>query len=101
MTTFVSKTFTPRQYEMMEFIRKGTPDGEFVDIDQLMEAFGIRTKQAMQSALKKLIKDGVIEKGETVPRRNAFRRLYKLRPLGYLYLTSDPDVEIVELLKES
>jgi hypothetical protein len=37
MTFIVSKHYTDRQLEILETIRKGNPDGSFIDMDQLKE----------------------------------------------------------------
>ena len=99
MTFLFSKSFTPRQYDLMFAIRRGNSDGSFLDLDQLARAFKV-SKQAMQFSVRFLIKHGVMRK-VTELRQSRHHVCYALTPQAYLFLCAEPDIVLLELLKSS
>lgn len=73
--------FTRKQVEILETIRKGAPDGDFLDMDMLLEMLPYETtKQSMQFSIRALIRRGLIEKKGTELRRGRNRIVYSVTP---------------------
>lgn len=98
-----SRSFTRHQYDIMYAIRKGSPDGGFVDTKGLLEEMARIGKPVSRKAipwsLKPLEEAGMIRR--TYETRNGRRRAcFNLTPMAYLYLGSDTDIVILEMLKD-
>jgi predicted transcriptional regulator len=72
-TTF---RLTCKQGQILTALLKGNADGDFLDIDQLVEAVPYdTTKQSMQFSLRALIKHNLVEKREREKRRGRLRNI--------------------------
>ena len=80
----VTLYLTTKQYKIMRALMKLAPDGDFLDLDQLLEAVDYQTsKQSMQFSLRALIKHDLIENKAPEIRRGRRRRVIALTDLGY------------------
>ena len=69
-----SHNFSARQLEMMAYIRKGTPDGGFVDFTSMKDEFAL-SRQALESAINMLIRAGVVRENPKERRNGRWRRI--------------------------
>lgn len=98
MTILTSKrALTERQYELLYAVRRGDSRGGFASTQDLAKEFGV-AKQSITCSLQFLADRGLVQKHRQT--RDQRRVLcWKLTAAAYLYLTSDPDVVVLELLK--
>lgn len=83
-TDIDGKRLTYKQTQILDAIRKGAPDGGFIDLDQLLDSLSYETsKSSMQFSLRALIRRGFIAKKGRETRRAQGRQTYALTPAGY------------------
>lgn len=74
---------TDKQIEQMKVICAGNPDGEPVDIDQILERLSYGpSKQSFQFSLRALITKGLVEKSARESRRGRERQTITPTALG-------------------
>lgn len=89
---------TTKQKQVLMTIIKGSPDGDDIDLDQLLESIPYETtKASMQFTIRALVNRGFIEKLPPVVRRERKRVLYSATMKGRLILFGDVVVEDADL----
>jgi hypothetical protein len=84
------KGVTEHQFEMLQHVAKGGPNG-LLDFDQLLDLLSwMPTKAASQFTIRALVKKGLMLKGELELRRGRRRVLYSMTPDGKLALDPRP-----------
>lgn len=79
-----SLNMTPKQIEIMRCILRGNAEGDFLDLDELVEALPyVTTKQSLQFSIRALVKHGLVEKKEGEIRRQRRRRVLAPTILAY------------------
>jgi len=71
--------FTRKQVVILETIMRGSGDGDFIDLDQMLEKLPYETsKQSLQFSLRFLIQRGLVEKKPYEIRRGRRRAIFDL-----------------------
>lgn len=98
---------TRKQINILETIMKGAENGDFIDMDQLLEKVSYETsKQSMQCSIRVLERRGLVERKPLELRRGRMRAVFALTPQAlqrFDGVTGEFDVIIEgleELLKE-
>lgn len=89
---------TRKQFLILDCVKRGTSDGDFIDMDQLLDVLPYETsKQSMQFSIRALIGRGLVEKKETELRRGRRRVIYSLSRTGYsMFGSEDPSIILLE-----
>lgn len=78
---------TSKQRHIMLTLQRGSEDGDWMDLDELLVSLPYRTtKQSLQFSIRALIERGMVEKKGLAKRRGRQRRLLGPSALGYDYL---------------
>lgn len=80
--------FTRKQRAILEAIHRGSPDGGFIDLDELLEMLPYETtKPALLCSLRVLKGRHLVEQKPYEVRRGKRRSIYALRPVAYPLVT--------------
>lgn len=92
-----TERITNKQFDILSCVRKGKPDGSFLDMDELLEGVTYETStQSMQFSIRFLVNRGLVEKKPKEVRRGRSRAIYALTPKSYMYLGWE-ESDVVEL----
>lgn len=80
----IDRPLSAKQWEIMEVILKGNPDGTWVDLDQLIDRLTYAPKkQSIHFSTRSLVSRGLIEKKPVEHRRGQVRSILAPTSLGY------------------
>lgn len=84
MPAVIDRALSRKQWEIIDAIMRGNPDGTWLDFDQLLERMSYKpSKPSMHFSLRALINRGLIEKAPTELRRKQNRRVLAPTTLAY------------------
>lgn len=80
----VNRALSAKQWEIMEHLMRGNPDGTWLDFDELLAKCSYKpSKESMHFSLRSLVTRGLIEKKPTEFRRGQHRRILAPTALAY------------------
>jgi DNA-binding MarR family transcriptional regulator len=80
----MNERLTAKQFQILDVLTRGNPDGSFCDMDELISRVGYETsKDSMHFSVRALIKRGFVVKHERESRRGKSRRVLSATPAGY------------------
>jgi len=82
----MAERMSSKQYQILDVLIRGNPDGSWIDIDQLLERLPYETtKPSIQHSIRILMRKGLMERKNIERRRGSDRRL--LAPTMKAYTT--------------
>lgn len=86
---------TAKQFQILDVLTRGNPDGSFCDLDELLMRVQYETsKDSLHFSVRALMRRGYITKHERETRRGRSRRVLSATPLGYDLLCSSRTFEV-------
>lgn len=84
MATIVNRDLSRKQWEIIDAIMRGNPDGTWLDFDQLLDRMSYGpSKPSMHFSLRALINRGLVENAPQELRRKQNRRVLAPTTLAY------------------
>lgn len=85
---------TAKQFQIIDILTRGNPDGSFCDLDELLLRLPYETsKDSLHFSIRALMKRGYVTKHDRESRRGKSRRVLSATPEGYDLLCSSRTFE--------